>query len=84
MRDDGGRKLGAALGPSVHAEVEGPMLMRESLAHHLAAHRGLEGALRLVAFAGRHAPAPWIASTTASAKADVPTSFAPGICRARS
>src|SRR5207249_2513120 len=77
MRDDGGRKLGAALGPSVHAEVEGPMLVRESLAHHLAAHRGLEGALRLVAFAGRHAPAPWIASTTAWASPMFPPAATP-------
>ena len=57
-RDDGGRKLGVAFRFIVYAEMEGPMFVQESLAHHFLAHRGLEGRLRVVAFAGRHAVAP--------------------------
>src|SRR5438132_2077128 len=82
--DDRGRVLRRAAGRVPHAEPEGPVFVRESLADHLGAHGRLEFGPKLMLRAFGHRGAPWIASTTAWAKTDVPTSFDPGICRARS
>src|SRR6266540_171080 len=83
-RDDRGRVVRLAAGLICDPEVERPMLVREALALHLGADGLFELRIARVAAARRQRPAPWIAPTTASAKAAVPTSFASGIWRARS
>src|SRR6266540_2443808 len=83
-RDDRGRVARLAAGLIRDPEVKGSVLVREALALHLGADGLFELRIARVAAALRQRPAPWIAPTTASAKAAVPTSFASGIWRARS
>src|SRR6266581_3575216 len=83
-RDDRGRVVRLAAGVIRDPEVKRPVLVREALVLHLGADELLELRVARVTAARRQRPAPWIAPTTASAKAAVPTSFASGIWRARS
>src|SRR3989442_5159830 len=83
-RDDGRLIVRRAPAGIVHPEPEGAMFVRQLLALHLEADDRLEVRPARVAGAAGHRPPPSIASMTARAKADVPTSLAPGIWRARS
>src|SRR2546422_707917 len=75
------RRAPAGIG---HPEPEGAMFVWHLLAVHLPADGRLEVRPAGVAGAAGHRPAPSIASTTARAKAEVRTSLAPGMRRARS
>src|SRR3989454_245039 len=75
------RRAPAGIG---HPEPEGAMFVWQLLAVHLPADGRLEVRPAGVAGAAGHRPAPSIASTTARAKAEVRTSLAPGMRRARS
>src|SRR2546426_8549453 len=83
-RDDGRFILRRAPAGVVHAESEGAMFVRQLLAVHFPADGHLEVRPAGVAGTAGHRPAPSIASTTARAKAEVRTSLAPGMRRARS
>ena len=83
-RDDGGLVSRNATVLVLDAEAQGPVLVVDTLPPHLRADGGLELRSARVARAGGHRRAPFTASTTAWAKADVRTSLAPGMCRARS
>src|SRR2546426_747514 len=82
--DDGGLVFRRAAGGIVCPELEGAMLVRQSLAVHLRADRRLEFRPACMAGTRGHRPAPSIASTIARANTEVRTSLAPGMKRARS
>src|SRR5712692_2077461 len=84
VRDDGRFVLRRASARIVHPEPEGAMFVQQPLAVHLNADGRLEVRPARMAGAAGHRPAPSIASTTARAKAEVRTSLAPGMRRARS
>src|SRR6266705_2110199 len=83
-RDDRGPVVSRAASLLGDAEAKRPVLVRDALASHLSADGPLEFRVARVTVARRQRPAPWMAPTTASAKAAVPTSFASDIWRARS
>src|SRR2546428_735207 len=83
-RDDGGLVFRRAARGVVHSEPEGAMFVREPLAVHLCADGRLEFRPACMAGAPGHRPAPSIASMIARANAEVRTSLAPGMKRARS
>src|SRR6266571_2997546 len=82
--DDGRFILRRAPRTVVDPEPEGAMFVREPLPVHLNADGGLELRPAPMAGAAVHRPAPSIASMTARANAEVRTSLAPGMRRARS
>src|SRR5438128_3252873 len=84
VRDDRRFILRRAPADIGHPEPEGAMFVWHLLAVHLPADGCLEVRPAGVAGAAGHRPAPSIASTTARAKAEVRTSLAPGMRRARS
>src|SRR3989442_6962809 len=81
--DDGGLVFRRAARGVVHPEPKGAMLVRQPLAVHLRADGRLEFRPARMAGAPGHRPAPSIASTIARANAEVRTSLAPGMRRAK-
>src|SRR5437899_8508399 len=82
--DDGRLVFRRAPRTVMYMEPEGAMFVREPLAVHLKADGGLEFCPAYMAGTAGHRPAPSIASMTARANAEVRTSLAPGMRRARS
>src|SRR5437899_12069677 len=83
-RDDGGLVFRRAARGVVHPEPEGAMFVREPLAVHLRADGRPEFRPACMAGAPGHRPAPSIPPMLARANAEVRTSLAPGMKRARS
>src|SRR2546428_2517584 len=83
-RDDGGLVFRRAARGIVYPELEGAMLVRQSLAVHLRADRRLEVRPACMAGTRGHRPAPSIASTIARANTEERSSLVPGPERARS